>query len=93
MSAREFILDNRDRRVVDYLGRWLSDADMFRIVSVYFSIYGYDLLADELDGIGGVRFLFGASGGRDATSNSGGSTGGRHHNSTLRGCQRQGSLM
>ena len=59
MSARKFILDNRDRRVVDYLGRWLSDADMFRIGSAYFSIYGYDLLADELDGIGGVRFLFG----------------------------------
>ena len=59
MSERKFILDNQDRKVVDYLRRWLSDAYMFRVVSAYFSIYGYELLADEVDRVGGVQFLFG----------------------------------
>ncbi len=59
MPARKFILDNQDRKVVDYLRRCLSNADMFRVVSAYFSIYGYGLLADEVDRVGRVRFLFG----------------------------------
>lgn len=59
MSERKYILDNQDLKVVDHLGRWLSDADTFRVVSAYFSIYGYELLADDVDEVESVRFLFG----------------------------------
>ena len=53
------ILDNRRARVVDYLRRHLPDAQVFRLVSAYFTIYGYEALQRELRGIGDVRFLFG----------------------------------
>ena len=53
------MLDNRDLKVVDYLRSRLASAEQFRIVSAYFSIYGYELLADELARIGETRFLFG----------------------------------
>lgn len=54
------ILDNQNRRVVDYLSRHLSDSTAFRVVSAYFTIQGYDLLADKLDALHDVKFLFGA---------------------------------
>ena len=53
------ILDNQNSRVVDYLSRYLSDSTTFRVVSAYFTIQGYDLLADKLDAQHDVRFLFG----------------------------------
>ena len=53
------ILDNQNSRVVDYLTRHLSDSAAFRVVSAYFTIQGYDLLADKLDTLPDVRFLFG----------------------------------
>lgn len=53
------ILDNQNSRVVDYLSRHLSDSTTFRVVSAYFTIQGYDLLADKLDAQHDVRFLFG----------------------------------
>lgn len=53
------ILDNRDATVRDYLRRNLAGADAFRLVSAYFSIYGYGLLAEELNAVHQVRFLFG----------------------------------
>ncbi len=53
------VLDNRDLTVVDYLQKHLAGADKFSIVSAYFSIYGYGLLAAELSRIGETRFLFG----------------------------------
>lgn len=59
MSVYEHILDNRDRTVADYLRKQLSDTDVFRLVSAYFSIYGYEQLADELDPVRQVCFLFG----------------------------------
>ena len=59
MAAPSHVLDNRDRKVVDYLRKHLTDAEAFSIVSAYFSIYGYGLLADELDRIPHTRFLFG----------------------------------
>ena len=43
----------------DYLRRNLCGADAFDLASAYFTIYGYELLAEELDGVGSVRFLFG----------------------------------
>ena len=59
MSVYEHILDNRDRTVADYLRKQLSDADVFRLVSAYFSIYGYEQLEEELGRVREVRFLFG----------------------------------
>ena len=56
---RNHVLDNRDLKVVDYLRAHLVDAEQFSIVSAYFSIYGYDLLADMLARVADTRFLFG----------------------------------
>ena len=57
--TRHHILDNQQNTVADHLRRQLSKADSFDFVSAYFSIYGYELLMDKLDGIDRVRFLFG----------------------------------
>ena len=62
MRAKEQILDNRQRTVVDFLRERLPRAETFRLVSAYFSIYGYGLLAQELENVGDVRFLFGDPG-------------------------------
>ena len=59
MPDSKYILDNREHTVVDYLREKLSGAEKFRIVSAYLTIYGYDLLADELNRVDDVRFLFG----------------------------------
>ena len=59
MAEYEHILDNRQRRVVDYLRQHLSAAEVFRLVSAYFTIYGYEALQRELSGVKDVRFLFG----------------------------------
>ncbi len=61
-DARGRVLDNRRRTVADYLRPRLPGAAVFRLVSAYFSIYGYELLADELDRVSAVRFLFGDPG-------------------------------
>ena len=53
------VLDNRGHTLVGYLRERLADADSFSIVSAYFSVYGYDLLADALAGARETRFLFG----------------------------------
>ena len=53
------ILDNRSAVVGDYLRERLRGADALRIVSAYFSLYGYELLADALDPLRETRFLFG----------------------------------
>jgi len=44
---------------MDYLSQHLSDSTTFRVVSAYFTIHGYDLLADKLDALHDVKFLFG----------------------------------
>ena len=62
MTDGNRILDNHGHNVVDHLRESLWDADTFRLVSAYFSIYGYELLAEALDGVGEVRFLFGDPG-------------------------------
>ena len=59
MPTHEHILDNQRRRVADYLRDKLSDADNFRLVSAYFTINGYELLANELSRLASVNFLFG----------------------------------
>ena len=59
MRLDHSVLDNRGRTVVSYLREHLAGADAFRIVSAYFSIYGYELLADDLANVRETRFLFG----------------------------------
>ena len=56
------IIDNQAATVADYLRPRLRGAETFDFVSAYFSIYGYALLADELESAGAVRFLFGDPG-------------------------------
>ena len=53
------MIDNRDDTVADHLRRNLTHADFLRVVSAYFSIYGYETLQDELDKLKHVRFLYG----------------------------------
>ena len=59
MTVDKHILDNRDHSVVDYLKQRFVNARLLRIVSAYFSIYGYQLLQEELQQIKKARFLFG----------------------------------
>ena len=53
------LLDNQAATVADHLRRSLRQAAAFNVASAYFTIYGYELLAEELDGVDSVRFLFG----------------------------------
>ena len=53
------IIDNQTGTVAEYLKRALTNADAFSFVSAYFTIYGYELLANQLDRVGHTRFLFG----------------------------------
>ena len=53
------ILDNQTNTVHDALRSKLRGADTFSFVSAYFTIYGYELLEEELNGVDEVRFLFG----------------------------------
>jgi len=57
--AYQHILDNRTHTVADYLRKNLQSAEAFRLVSAYFSIYGYAQLEEALDTVDEVRFLFG----------------------------------
>ena len=59
MIVTRRVIDNHEATVADHLRRHLGDADALDFVSAYFSIYGYELLMNELDCIGKVRFLFG----------------------------------
>jgi len=57
--AYRHILDNRTRTVADYLRSNLQGGDVFRLVSAYFSIYGFEQLEDALNSVAKVRFLYG----------------------------------
>ena len=59
MATDQHILDNRARRLVDYLQQHLPATQIFRIVSAYFSVYGYEALQDALNQVDDIRFLFG----------------------------------
>ena len=65
MPAYQYLLDNHNATVVDCLRRNLGEAAAFDLVSAYFTINGYALLADELEKVGQVRFLFGDPGSVD----------------------------
>ena len=58
MTGRR-IIDNQTGTLAEYLERALTNADDFSFVSAYFTIYGYELLADQLNRVGNTRFLFG----------------------------------
>lgn len=60
-SSSKHMLDNWENKgkVFNNLSQSLSDAETFRIVSAYFSIYGFDLLKDNLHQLKDVRFLYG----------------------------------
>lgn len=57
--AYQHILDNRTHTVADYLRKNLQSAKTFRLVSAYFSIYGYREVEAALETVDEVRFLFG----------------------------------
>lgn len=59
MPLRNRILDNQEATVADHLRRNLRGAEAFNLASAYFTIYGYELLAEELAQVGQTRFLFG----------------------------------
>lgn len=52
---------NSTNEIVENLRHGLKDAQAFRMVASGFSIYGFDLLKDELSQIKDVRFLFSAN--------------------------------
>ena len=53
------VLDNERAVVADQLRRNLDAATAFDFVSAYFTINGYELLAEELEKVAAVRFLYG----------------------------------
>ena len=59
-SSLHGIKDNHSRgKVADYLAAKLADGSRLSVVSAYFTIYAYEALSKELDGIESLRFLFG----------------------------------
>ena len=59
MQKDKHILDNRSTKVYQFLCEMLSDARSFRIVSAYFTIYGFELLERYLIELENTKFLFG----------------------------------
>ncbi|MDO9188403.1 MAG: hypothetical protein Q7U24_00920, partial [Sulfurimicrobium sp.] len=54
------IRDNYGRgKVADFLSEKISDGSALSVVSAYFTIYAYEAMADRLDHIETLRFLFG----------------------------------
>ncbi len=54
------IRDNYGRgKVADFLADKISDNSVLSVVSAYFTIYAYEALADRLDRVETLRFLFG----------------------------------
>ncbi len=53
------IVDNRARKVGDFLKREIHPGSTLSVVSAYFTIYGYGVLRERLDEIGRMRFLYG----------------------------------
>ena len=54
------IRDNRARgKVADFLQEKAANGSRLSIVSAYFTIYAYEALYEQLDGIDSLKFLFG----------------------------------
>ena len=59
VDAASAIIDNRQRRVGDFLRDNVAAGADLSIVSAYFSIYAYEALRGTLEAAGQVRFLYG----------------------------------
>ena len=59
IEREHHVIDNHRRLLVEHLRSRIDGVDVLRIVSAYFSIYGYELLEEELRDIDSVRLLFG----------------------------------
>ena len=54
------IRDNRTRgKVAEFLKEKATSGSRLSVVSAYFTIYAYEALSDQLDGIESLKFLFG----------------------------------
>ena len=54
------IKDNHNRgRVADFLSARIAPGSRLSVVSVYFTIYAYDALREQLDGVDSLQCLFG----------------------------------
>jgi hypothetical protein len=54
------IRDNHHRgKVADFLVKKISADSDLSVVSAYFTIYAYEALAEQLEQVNGLRFLFG----------------------------------
>jgi hypothetical protein len=54
------IRDNRTRgKVAEFLKEKVTSDSRLSVVSAYFTIYAYEALSDQLDGIESLQFLFG----------------------------------
>ncbi len=71
-EAANAIVDNRGRRVGEFLRARIGAGSDLSIVSAYFTIYAYEALRDVLEGAGGVRFLYGEPRGAGAVDPEGG---------------------
>ncbi len=62
LFSQHGIKDNHGRgKVADFLGAKLVEGSRFSVVSAYFTIYAYEALCKDLDGIESLQFLFGGS--------------------------------
>ena len=59
MDDQTSIVDNRNRRVGEFLCANIEANSNLSIVSAYFTIYAYEALRDELEKAGQLRFLYG----------------------------------
>ena len=59
-SSQHGIKDNHTRgTVADFLSARVADGSRLSVVSAYFTIYAYDALSKQLDGVESLQFLFG----------------------------------
>ena len=58
-AAADGIVDNRNRRVGDFLRDNIKSGSTLSVVSAYFTIYAYEALRDVLEKAGQMRFLYG----------------------------------
>ena len=58
-AVSDVIIDNRKRRVGDFLRNSIKAGSNLSVVSAYFTIYAYEALHDVLEKAGQMRFLYG----------------------------------
>ena len=56
------LIDNRNRKLGDHLRERLRGAGALRVVSAYFNIHGFEILADQIERLAETRFLYGNGG-------------------------------